>query len=184
MNLTRTGDPSSPFGHLNDNEKEITDSDTAYDPAYPDEGFVDDVWPRDMATMVICIPDLLKRSMIRKKVSNAVYIHDLSHLSGVPVFMGGAIARGDDTGREYTFLDEVELDQLHSPSQYQELKYQDNVEAANRVWTVTVVASEGTYQPEIGFIILGGALIFGFSIILALWVYRAKVRQKQPRKDD
>jgi signal transduction histidine kinase len=142
-----------------------------------DNGFVDDVWPRDMASIVLCIPDLLTRKTVNIDQSSAVFVHDLNHPGGKPVFMGGAIVDGNS--RNISFLDEVELDEIQAPTGRQQLQRQYNLTAANRVWTVTVVALEGTYQPSLVFVILGGVMIFLAAVFLALWVVTSARRVKK-----
>ena len=185
VEVTRNSDPDGPFSNLDQDVNATEPPLMEYDPAYPDRGFVDDVWPRDIAAMVVCIPHLLTRSTLHQDKSSVVYIHDLNHFSapGVPVFMGGANVKGNGphSNPDISFLDETELDDVQSPSSRLNLKRQVNVSAADRVWTITVVAMDGdtTYQPNIVFVILGGALIFVCSVLVSIWVYTSARRTEQ-----
>lgn len=185
VELNRNTDPYGVFSNL-DQDVNATQAPTMeYDPAYPDRGFVDDVWPRDIAAMVLCIPDILARSTHNQDKSSVVYIHDLNHPNNdnEPVFMGGAMVRGNGPQNppDISFLDETELADISSPTDHVNLMRQGNVKAANRVWTITVVAVEGdtTYQPNTIFVILGGALIFVCSVLVSIWVYTSARRQEK-----
>ena len=68
---------------------------------------------------------------------------------------------------ELESLPEIELDELRKSHQYRE----EDISAANKVWAVVVVAIDGTFEPDLSFVILGGAVIFAASVFLALWVY-------------
>jgi len=85
--------------------------------------------------------------------------------------MGGAKVITDSSGAtvELQFTQEVELEELNSRSY--RLKTQQDIQVANRDWTVTVIAAKGTYQPHLAFIIVGGVIISIASIFLAIWVY-------------
>ena len=168
VGVTRTSDPNGAFSNLDSygygkNGTNATDISSGGD----------DVWPRDLAAMVICIPDLLIKSTIDQDKSSSVYIHDLNHLSDDAVFMGAATVKGNgaNTKPDVSFLDEVAIDELKSPSRFEQLKRQANVTAANRVWTITVVALDDTYKPNIIFVVVGGVIIFVCTVLVSLWIY-------------
>jgi hypothetical protein len=92
-----------------------------------------DLWPRDLASIVIRIPDLIRRAAQTQGESSVVYIYNQPlEADGTAVFLGGAqivvtAANKDDTNQqlqqlrepEYhyhdptlTFLPEIELDDL------------------------------------------------------------------------
>lgn len=123
-----------------------------------------DVWPRDIASVVICIPNLLLRSIHDQGTSTSIYIHDGSDPSGKSVFLGGARKKDG----EIKHLPEIELAELNG----QRLFLQEHVFSANKNWTVTVVALAGTYEPQIAFVILGTVITLLASISLALWEYQ------------
>jgi signal transduction histidine kinase len=121
-----------------------------------------DVWPRDFAAVVICIPNLLLRSLQDRATSTSIYIHDTSDSSGKSVFLGG-VRKNDD---EVIYLPEIELDELNG----RRLVLQEHIFSADKEWTVTVIALPGTYEPRITFVILGTAITLLASICLAVWV--------------
>lgn len=127
-----------------------------------------DVWPRDLASIVIRIRDLLRRSVEKQGASSLVYIYDSSDTAGGrPMFLGGVhvdtTAGGDQAVLQ--FLPEIELDNVHG-----HLQWQDTVTAANKIWIVSVAAPEGTYKANNIFVVLGGVIICIASISLALWI--------------
>jgi signal transduction histidine kinase/CheY-like chemotaxis protein len=135
-----------------------------------------EVWPRDFSSIVLCIPDVITRSTTDSGKSSEVYIHDRSHPSGEPVFLGAArLTKEDGKQAEIRFLDEVELSELSKFKYYR----QSDVAAANRIWTVTVVDIEGHYDSNILFVTLGGAIILCASIALACWIRHNDLRNKR-----
>lgn len=144
-----------------------------------------DVWPRDFAAIVLCVPDLLTSSTVDHTRAVSVYIHDLSHPGEDDVFLGAAQLRSvtDALGNNesdkvvvhssksaataITFLGEKNLDQLTHDNRR---SYQEDIEVANRVWTVTVVDEEDRFNSSMLFVLLGGFLIVLASVFLAIWV--------------
>jgi signal transduction histidine kinase len=126
-----------------------------------------DTWPRDLSSIVICIPSLLRRSTTRQAVSSAVYIFDVSDSSREVLFLGGVRAvPSDKPNDQETFLPEVKLEELRRSKMF----FRKNVQVSNKVWTVAVVALEGTYEPALSFVILGSIITFIASVFIALSV--------------
>ena len=148
----------------------------------------DEIWPKDFSSIVLCIPDLLKRATQIHGESSIVYIHDRStpdYVSTEPVFLGGVkvitegpkdldvdnlveIARTDVV---LQFLNEVSFSDIGVATSSGTLRLQENVQVANRIWTVTVQSLEGSYQPRIIFVVVGGVIIFFASVALSFWLY-------------
>ena len=70
-----------------------------------------------------------------------------------------------ETTRKFTFLPEVDLEDLPKSDR---LYLQGEVSVANRVWTVSVVAQEGSFQPKTLFVKLGGSIVFLVTLLLAV----------------
>jgi signal transduction histidine kinase len=130
-----------------------------------------DVWPRDFAAVVICIPNLLLRSTEDRGTSTSIYIHDETDSSGKSVFLGG-VRKYDG---EITYLPEIELEELNG----HRLLLQEHVFSSNKKWTVTVSALAGTYEPSIKFVILGSVITLLASISLAVWVSNSARRMSK-----
>eukprot|EP00980_Cylindrotheca_fusiformis_P005944 scaffold1262_cov106-Cylindrotheca_fusiformis.AAC.1 len=130
-----------------------------------------DIWPRDLAAFVICIPDLITRSISMESQDSKIFLHDISDpitAAGDPVFLGAAsIARASDGSTRIEFVEEESLSSLSDGAG---LIYQKEIEAANRVWTVTVVSMERRWEHSMLFIILGSVVILFVSLALAIWV--------------
>ncbi|CAB9497110.1 respiration control sensor protein ArcB [Seminavis robusta] len=124
-------------------------------------------WPRDLSSIVICIPALLLRATHDHPSSSKVYIHDAHDSSGEAVFLGGVEVFGGETGQgELQYLNEIEIGDVKG-----HMHYQEHLQLTNKVWTITVVAASEVYKPTITFVVVGGTLVFLASVCLALWVY-------------
>ena len=139
----------------------------------------DDVWPKDLASIVIRIPDLIKRAASNQGESSAIYIYDMNDSSGLPLFLGAAkvINRGIGKGADLVRIDEIELDELeaNTPS----MTFQGEVKAANKIWLVQVNVLPGTFESNHTFVVLGGSIIFVASLCVAWWVYNNTRRMEQ-----
>ncbi len=133
-----------------------------------------DVWPKDLASIVIRIPDLIKRSTENQQPNSAVYIYDKSDPSAAPVFLGAASVTSYDknSGPLLTPLPEVTLDELRG-RQY--LYIEQNIMAADRRWIVAVLTVDDTYKAGFLFVCVGGIIIFLASLCLSLFI-RARTR--------
>ena len=140
-----------------------------------------DVWPRDLASIVIRIPDLIKRSAANQQQSSAVYIFDQSDSSGEPLFLGAAQVTpyGNNSGSSIMPLPEINLDELRGTSR---LHLEQDILAANKVWTVSVHAVDDTFKPDVLFVTIGGTIVFLASLCLALWIYTHTRRVEQLNK--
>jgi signal transduction histidine kinase len=126
-------------------------------------------WPKDLASIVIRIPDLIKRSVVGQQRSGAVFIFDCSESSGVPLFLGAAkmTLNADNNGSTFKVLPEVALEKIRSTSR---LYLERNITAANKIWTVSVLSVDGSFEPDTLFVWIGGAVVFLISLFLALWI--------------
>jgi signal transduction histidine kinase len=140
-----------------------------------------DVWPKDLASIVVRIPDLIKRSAENQQQSSAVYIFDQSDSSGEALFLGGAEVTpyGDNSGSMLTPLAEVPLSEIQRTSK---LYFEQNIQAANKVWTVSVLSVDDTFKPDVLFVSIGGVVVFLASVCLALWIHTHTRRVEQLNK--
>ena len=67
-----------------------------------------------------------------------------------------------------TALEERRIETLHGQSRH---IYVKDISAANKVWTVVILSVDGTFEPDLFFVILGGAIIGVASIFLGLWIW-------------
>jgi CHASE1-domain containing sensor protein len=126
-----------------------------------------DVWPRDLASIVIRIPDLIQRSANNQAEGSHLYIYDQSDSSGKTIFLGGAKIVPTEDKADLEFLPEVDLNSLRGGRLYKEAR----IEVANKIWTISVSPSDGTFEPELVFVITGGIIICLATVALAGWVY-------------
>ena len=131
--------------------------------------------PRDLASVVIRIPDLLQRSQFfQLGFDVSAYLFDSSDKSQEPVFMGGSqISNG--RRQVSVLIPEVSMAQLRQNSQ---LYYQESSQFASREWTVVVVPSPGAYQADLLFVIFGGIMIIIVAGFLAMFVSFAVKRMR------
>lgn len=142
-----------------------------------------DVWPRDLASIVIRIPDLLSRAAENERESSAVYLFDTTEESRLPIFLGGVEVEaqgGGDTLAVLNFQNETNLTDVMNAAG--NLHFQEDIKAANKRWTVAIYAVEGTYKPDTIFEVLGGVIIFVASGCLACFVFSNTRRVEQFNK--
>jgi signal transduction histidine kinase len=137
------------------------------------------VWPKDLASIVIRIPDLIKRSTENQQQNSAVYIFDTSDFKEAPVFLGAASVTTSDneSGPLLTPLSEVSLTELQRT---QVLYMERIIRAADRRWIVSVLTIDDTYKPGVLFVCVGGIIIFLASLCLALFIC-ARTRRVEER---
>jgi signal transduction histidine kinase/CheY-like chemotaxis protein len=129
--------------------------------------------PRDLATLVIRIPDLLHSANKFKSESIAVYIFDSSKANDDPQFLGGAgISVRDGTATE-TFFAETELSALRISNTKR--IYEEALTVASSEWTIVVVPMAGTFEENLTFVILGAIMICVACTCLAMFVYAVRV---------
>ena len=135
-------------------------------------------WPGDLSSIVIRIPDVLRRSAESQVEGAAAYLYDRSDTiaPGEPVFLGGVeiYPKIDGGEADLLFLSDRTLEDVHQNKirTYHEV----NVSAANKIWTVVVVPMDGTFEPEVSIVLLGGAIIFVSSVFIAIWVHLNTLR--------
>lgn len=130
-------------------------------------------WPRDMSSIVICIPSLLERAMEGYAGKSKTYIHDTSDEKDS--FLGGVQHNPDsDDPKAVNHLQEIGLDEIQG-----EYRYTEKLALTNRIWTVTIVAPKSAYQPNISFVVSGAVLVLVASMCLALWIYTSTVRTRK-----
>jgi CHASE1-domain containing sensor protein len=132
-------------------------------------GGVQDMWPKDLASVVVRIPDLLQRSAEDQGEGADVYLYDKSDSSGKTIFLGAAsIKPRKGSIAQLTPIPEIGLADLQKSGVFSRLS---DIDAANKIWTVVVVRQEGSFQPAITFVVTGGVLIICAAVSLSIWVY-------------
>lgn len=130
-----------------------------------------DVWPRDLSSLVICIPRLML-SAIHLTEDIGVYIYNELHDNGgfnPPTkfqFMGGLFAE------TLEFQPETSLDEVRGAR----LEYETTIPVTTKKWRIAVIALEGTYKPHVLFVVLGSVLVLVASICLSLWAWQSSQR--------
>ena len=125
-------------------------------------------WPKDMSSIMLCIPDLLKRSTGHHDRKTYIYIHDSSQPEiSEPVFMGGGRISKNEEDEEFTLklIDETPLNELACIGD--NFCYQRTMAIANREWTVTMIDEHDVDFSRWWYIILIS------SVVLAMFIYLA-----------
>jgi signal transduction histidine kinase len=137
-----------------------------------------DVWPKDFASIVLCIPDLLKRSIVNEGKNTDIFIHDVSdpNTNGEPVFLVAASVKTTTNGT--LLIDFIEEEPFVSLADAA-LTHRQRIKAANREWMITCVDTEGIWDNSMLFIILGGVIILQASVALAFWVQNSDRKTKR-----
>lgn len=126
-------------------------------------------WPRDLASIVVRIPDLLRRATQIQSEASEIYLYDQSDSLGETLFLGAVRVTPalDKQQARLTFLSEVTLKDLYKGGQHY---YQENIVVTNKIWTVSVRPSDDSFNPKYGVVLVGGIIIFLAALALAVWV--------------
>jgi hypothetical protein len=139
---------------------------------------VTDQAARDIAAVVIRIPDFLVDLSTKMVESAQVYLYDSTNPNIPPVFLGGASMVVGNNGKVVAeHKESIPLADLLASSTTKEGT--SEIAIAQRKWTVAIVAVEGTYETGLFFIVLGGAIIFACCVCLAIWLYTSILRHTQ-----
>eukprot|EP00522_Entomoneis_paludosa_P009722 CAMPEP_0172449970 /NCGR_PEP_ID=MMETSP1065-20121228/8521_1 /TAXON_ID=265537 /ORGANISM="Amphiprora paludosa, Strain CCMP125" /LENGTH=896 /DNA_ID=CAMNT_0013201733 /DNA_START=27 /DNA_END=2717 /DNA_ORIENTATION=- len=130
----------------------------------------EDVWPKDLASIVIRIPDLLRRAGKDQGEDAKVYLYDNDDSTNPPLFLGAArvVNQGLGQGALLVLIDEITLSDLRKSAP--DLAVEEVIKAANKNWTVVVHAVDGTFEASHLIPVLGGCIIFVAAACLAYWV--------------
>jgi hypothetical protein len=134
--------------------------------------------PRDLSNMIIQIRALLTRATNLESEGLGVYLYDssLTQVDGAPPeFLGGISARVSSGVIELVHYNETEYSEIPRSGLY----YEESMEIGSRIWTVVVVAVDDSFEADLSFVILGGTIIFGASVLLAIWMIKNMRRSIQ-----
>jgi signal transduction histidine kinase len=129
--------------------------------------------PRDVSLMVIRIPDLLKRASRGVVETASVFLYDTTDTSLDPQFLGGTTIRRVHGESVLKSLPKLQLNSILNGNSRHRVQ---SIKIASRQWEIAVVAVEGTFQPDLFFVILGGIMIFIVCTVLSIWVYTSMRR--------
>lgn len=126
----------------------------------------------DVSVLAIRIPELLVQANeeFHREEGVTLYMYDSS--DPTTPYLGGAVlhacAKTTQTGR-FNFTDEISLEEVRRrPSRFQS---EYTIPLASRNWTFVIVAEEGSFEPDVFFVIFGALMIFVTSTAVAVWVW-------------
>jgi len=138
-----------------------------------------DVWPWEFSAIVICIRDILIRSISVEGKDANIFIHDLSDPHGPEgelVFLGAAeVKKSTGENPVVRMITDDDFSSLVDSN----LFHQQVVKAANRNWIITIVHMESRWDTSMLFIILGGVIIMLAATALAIYVRRDASKTKR-----
>lgn len=122
-----------------------------------------------LSLLVIRIPDLMLRATKNVKRDATIYVHDATNSESREdaVFMGANAIAMQDGIPVLTDLNVTRLSDIPSPKHSR--SFEKEVPVANRVWIVTVVSELD--EPDIVYVVVGGAVIFLACILVAVWFH-------------
>lgn len=128
-----------------------------------------DVWPRDFASIVLCMPALLQRSLTTTSAAavaatrRILYVHDVTDNVTRPDFLGAYQVQDNIK----TFLPEIPF----YDCDIQDDCFRRTIGVANRQWTVTVQDVNNRVDERLVYVIVAGSLICVATLLLAGLVY-------------
>lgn len=130
-----------------------------------------DLRPKDLALLVIRIPDLVRRATMTQATPTSVFLYDTTD-SGEEeqneLFLGGVVLNGGDDDSSCKLLPPTSLRKIRSDSR---LIRERVAPIADREWTIAVVAFPDTYETQTAFVIIGATLLFICSLCTAAWIF-------------
>lgn len=137
-----------------------------------------DAWPKDLASIVIRIPDLLQRAASNQVQAADLYIYDHSNSDK---FLGAARALPQKGGiaTRLQRIDEISLVDLRGSFGDKQHSFQAIIPAANKEWIVVVTSVPGTFEEENAFVIAGGCILIVAAVGLAYWIWANAKREQQ-----
>lgn len=137
------------------------------DPSQPD------LRPRDVSVIAFDVTYILETAMLLYMQPMSLYIYDTTEPGQVDFLGGYELIELDDVlytevKNEIAFADLEEMDLRF---------YSDDLIVIGRKWMVVFAATDGTFEPRTGFVLLGGAVILIACLCLSVWVYTNADRQ-------
>lgn len=142
-----------------------------YHPGVPVSSEPNKEKPTEIAAILVRIPDLLTRSArLISATSLTVFLFDAHDDAKDPSFLGGVTIKnlpGESHNSNLTWLAETNLTEL--PAKNSTRHVERIIQVGNREWIVAVESVDGTFSPDVLFIVIGAAMIFSASLMLAFW---------------
>lgn len=132
-------------------------------------------WPRDFASIMVRMQDLISESAKTQGHHMLLYLFDKADYSNASAFLGGALITpsGSEASSKVDFLPEIELADVRSRARKdRRIMYRENdIIAANKIWTICVQQVPETFQPDISYVVIGGVFISIATVCVSVWVF-------------
>ena len=133
--------------------------------------------PQDVAVLLVRIEAIVARASRKLSESLSLYIYDTSIPSTAEFLYAveaDVIEARTNTEANLTEIPMIELDELVESTVV--FYFEDTLELASQTWTISVVALEDTFQPDLLFIIVAGKIVLIATLCLGLWIYTSMRR--------
>ena len=133
-----------------------------------------------LSAVTITFQAFLQRAIQGRSWSEPVSVHvfDTTRV-GRYQFFGGADVQINSTslaGELVNFRADADIDEVRVLSG---MKFEQDIPIEQQMWTVVVIAQEGTYEPELTLVLVGGCFILAVCACVAVWLYSAMRREAQ-----
>ena len=128
--------------------------------------------PQDVAVLLVRIEAIVARASRKLSESLSLYIYDTT-IPNIAEFLYAAeadvVEARTNTEANLTVIPMIELDELVESTVV--FYFEDTLELASQTWTISVVALEDTFQPDLLLIIIAGKIVLIATLCLGLWIY-------------
>jgi CHASE domain len=128
-----------------------------------------DTWPRDLASIVVRIPDLLARAAENQYEGSSVYLYQQTIDDEAKIYLGSVkVSPRRNARAELTSLKEIPAQNVIGGTLF---NYVEDIEVTNKVWRAIILSDDETFQPNYFYVVIGGSLMFLTTCGLAVWVH-------------
>jgi signal transduction histidine kinase/CheY-like chemotaxis protein len=132
-----------------------------------------DLQPRDVSVVAFSVTTIIEAALGLYLEPMSVFIYDTTD-DGQVLFLGGVELIEKD---EMTFTEGKPETELYELVDADMRLYEETIVVAGRTWLVAFAATDGTFEPRTGFVLLGGVVILIACMCLAVWVFTNADRQ-------
>lgn len=153
------------------------------DGSYTEEGYIQlihpgislpetpDEIPQGVSGLVVPIPAVIQSSTTEFPEDVSIFIYDSTDNELEPEFVVAAEVYKvplEESGETIVYLDEISFTELVDETVF--FMHSTKISVASRTWTMVVVALEGTFEPNLTYVIFTGKFIMLTSLCIALWI--------------
>lgn len=129
--------------------------------------------PKGVSGLVVGVPTVLEISSAEFPEDVSIYIYDSTDNDLEPEYIVAADVYKvppEQSGERIVYLDGNEIPFAELVDETVVFMHITKITVASRTWTMVAVAMEGTFQPDLMYVIWTGKFIMITSICIALWI--------------